>query len=167
MKKCFIAALLVGLVSPAALLAAELYDCQRIAAADKNAPYRKIAAEYVELSVDGENIKSRIQIKAASKAVTFSSCAKLADDGSNFSRWFANECKELKSADGGSFSYEPFLAGAYAGVSPLIDKAYPIYEKLAAISQEAGVAMPVRTFAIYANRKPQYEFFCYRRAESK
>jgi len=61
-----------------------------------------------------------------------------------------------------SFSVEPFLADAYAGISPVIDTTYSMYEGIKTTSQKAGVNMPDRTFVIYANRKPLYDFFCYR-----
>lgn len=153
---------LIGLVLPLAIQAAEQYNCYRMQE-DNKASYQQIRSEYVELMTDNSLIKSRIHIGAATKEMTFSTCQKLATDGSNFSLWFETECRKLVSADTSPYTIEPFLLGAYAGISPVIDKAYPIYEKLKSVSEQAGVASPERTFVIYANKKPLYEFFCYPR----
>lgn len=167
MKNVFRVVFFVCWLVPAALFAAEVYDCQHIAADGKNQPYRKIADGYARLTVDGDTVVSRVRLEGVSKEVTFISCARLPQDGSNFSRWFAIECKKMKSADGGSVSFDPYLLGAYAGVSPRIDHDYPLFEPLKTAAQEAGVAMPERTFVIYAGKKPQFEFFCNRREERK
>lgn len=145
-----------------ALGAAEQYDCHRIADGGQEG-YRIVANETAELAIDGDKITSRIRIEAVNKDATFASCATLPDDGSNFSRWFVAECRKLKSADGGTLWFEPFLYGAYAGISPVIDRNYILYDKLAEVARQVGIAMPVRTFIIYAETKPQYEFFCQRR----
>src|SRR5450759_959333 len=99
---------------------------------------------------------------AASKDLTFANCTKTKADGSNFNGWFATECRKLESLDGSSYTVEPFLMGAYAGISPPVEAGYQLYSTLSAIGKELGVGTPARTFVIYADRKPQHEFFCYR-----
>ena len=159
MKSLFFTLFAACALLPATLLASEQYDCRRIAD-DKQNGYRQVADEYVELSVDQEIVKSRIHIGAATKDLTFSTCRALPADGSNFSQWFATECRGLQSADSSPYTIEPFLIGAYAGISPVIAPSYILREKLASVSEKLGIATPVRTFVIYANKKPLYEFFC-------
>lgn len=152
----------LGFLASACLGAAEQYDCRRIADDGKDG-YRIVAGESAELTIDGDKITSRLRIEAVNKDATFAECAPLPNDGSNFSRWFVTECRKLKSADGGTLWFEPFLYGAYAGISPLIDRNYVLHDKLAEVARQVGAAMPVRTFIVYADGKPQYEFFCQRR----
>lgn len=153
---------LIFLVLPLTIQAAEQYNCYRMQE-DSKANYQQIRNEYVDLMIDSSLIKSRIHIGAATKEMTFSTCQKVATDGSNFSLWFETECRKLDSADTSPYTIEPFLLGAYAGISPVIDQAYPIHKKIKSVSEQAGVASPERTFVIYANKKPLYEFFCYPR----
>ena len=159
-----IPALLLGglLAMPiAASAAAEQYMCYRVSDKD-GGTYKQDVSEYVDLSVDRDAIQTRIHVKAASKDLTFLTCKPLTADGSNFATWFKNECRDLKAHDGASYTIEPFLAGAYAGISPVIDESSPVYRAIRSASQQAGVKLPARTFAIYADRKPLYEFFCNR-----
>ena len=120
-------------------------------------------SEYVQFVIDGDVVKSiKIHVNAANKDLAFSSCRKLEDDGgSNFTKWFSIECRELHSYDGTPVMYEYFVAGAYAGISPVITPQYSMYSALKKISDELGLDVPSRTFIIYADRKPVYEFFCY------
>lgn len=154
----FLAGLLVLPVS--ANFAAEQYQCSRITSGSDDA-FRLSSDEYVELTLDEGAVQSRIHVGAASKDLTFSACADVAADGSNFSRWFAKECRNLDSADGASYTIEPYLAGAYAGVSPTIDAGYAMHSRISEIGAQLGTGTPLRTFVIYADRRPVYEFFCY------
>ena len=159
-----IPALLLGglLAMPiAASAAAEQYMCYRVSDKD-GGTYKQDVSEYVALSVDRDAIQTRVHVKAASKDLTFLTCKPLTADGSNFATWFKNECRDLKAHDGASYTIEPFLAGAYAGISPVIDESSPVYRAIRSASQQASVKLPARTFAIYADRKPLYEFFCNR-----
>jgi hypothetical protein len=159
-----ISALLLGglLAMPiAASAAAEQYTCYRVSEKD-NGIFKQDVSEYVDLSIDRETIQTRIHINAASKDLTFLTCKKLTADGSNFATWFKIECRELKAKDGLSYTIEPFLVGAYAGISPVIDESYSMYRAIQSASKKAGVKLPERTFAIYADRKSLYEFFCNR-----
>lgn len=154
---------LVGMLAmPAAVnAAAEQYTCYLIAEGS-NGVLSRDASNYVVLSIDRESIQSRIHINAATKDLTFATCKQVAGDGSNFSAWFKTECRDLKAMDGSPYTFEPFLVGAYAGISPIIDESYPMYEAIQSAGKKAGVNLPDRTIAIYADRKPLYEFFCNR-----
>lgn len=143
-----------------ASFAAEKYICI-LTSDDGNGVYKQDASQYVALSIDKDAVRPLIHIADASKDLTFSTCKDVAADGSNFNRWFHTECRDLKSADGKSYTIEPFLAGAYAGISPVIDKDYSMYGALESISKTSSIKFPERTFAIYADRKPVHEFFCY------
>ena len=123
--------------------------------------YQQNADQYVEMKLDKEVVHSRIHIDAASKDLTFAKCATTRNDGSNFSGWFALECRELASFDGSPYTIEAFLAGAYAGISPSVEPGYSLYATLSAAGEKLGIGTPNRTFVIYSDRKPQYEFFCY------
>lgn len=155
--------LLVSLLAMpiAASAAAEQYMCYRMSDKD-NGIYRQDAGEYVALSVDREIIQTRVHIKAATKDLSFLTCKQVTADGSNFAAWFNNECRDLKDKDGLSYTIEPFLLGAYAGISPIIDESYSMYRAIQSVSKQAGVKLPERTFAIYADKKSLYEFFCNR-----
>lgn len=129
---------------------------------DKDGKYEIDNKEYVELVIDKDIVKSlKIHTSAANKDLTFSNCRKLKDDGSNFSKWFSIECRTMNSYDGTSFMHEYFLGGAYAGISPEITPQYSMYKAIKEISDGLGLDVPSRTFAIYVNKKPVYEFFCY------
>ena len=148
-------------LSAATSSAAEQHKCYLISD-EGNGVFRQDTSQYVSLSLDQEGVRSQIHVNGTDKDVTFSTCAGVKADGSNFSDWFETECKKLKSLDGSSFSYEYFLIGAYAGISPVIDQNYSMYETIKSTSESAGVKMPERTFVIYASGSPVYEFFCNR-----
>ena len=159
--KTTIAVFLFCLLAATSSLAADTYQCTLIKDAGKDG-YKQDAKQQVELSIDAGKVSQIIRISAANKDLKFKACAPLTKDGSNFSRWFETECKELGSADGTPYIFEPYLLDAYAGISPVITPDYPLYKQIQDASKSAGVAIPERTFAIYANRKPIYEFFCLR-----
>lgn len=145
----------------AAVLAAEQFRCSLVTDAG-NGVYQWHADQYVELTLDRERAQSRIHIRAASKDLTFANCVKTKVDGSNFSGWFETECRKLASLDGSPYVVDPFLLGAYAGISPPVQAGYAMHAILSAIGANLGVGTPERTFVIYADRNPIYEFFCYR-----
>lgn len=150
------------LAFPAALaFAAETYRCSLIVAGDGGA-YRVDESQYAELVLDPQPMPKLIHLKTASTDLGFKGCAQTPADGSNFSGWFGTQCQEFVSLDGKSFTVEGFLNGAYAGISPPIKPGYILYEALAKVGAMLGTGTPERTFVIYADRKPQYEFFCYR-----
>ncbi len=144
------------------------YRCERVRdTGDKG--YQRITDERVEMKLeraqgqDTGQIAARIHIGAASKDMTFKECESTRADGSNFSGWFTTECRSLGSHDGTPYTIEPFLAGAYAGISPPVVEGYAMRATLAEIGAGLGIGTPERTFVIYANRKPLYEFFCFRK----
>lgn len=168
--KAFLAGLLV---LPVGLAAASdptiervAYRCDRVRDAGGTG-YQRVADEYVEMTLeraqgqDTGQVAARIHIGAASKDLTFRECARTRADGSNFSGWFATECRRLASHDGTSYTIEPFLASAYAGISPAVVEGYAMRTTLAGIGAGLGIGTPERTFVIYADRKPVYEFFCF------
>jgi hypothetical protein len=154
--------LLAGIfVLPISLSFAEdRYKCYRMSDASDNG-YKQSADEYVDLTLDNGGYKSIIHLRSASKDVTFATCEPISEVNSNFYRWFETECKKLISVDGKSFTYEPYLIGSYAGISPIIDASYELHAKLIAASKKAMVKVPERTFVIFAEKKPMHEFFCY------
>jgi len=154
------------LISGVDAMAAERYACFRVQGDDAGV-YRAERAETVDLTVDGQAIHSRVRIKSASRDLSFSECSAVKADGSPFSRWFAVECRKMAAAEGSSYTVEPFLSGAYAGISPIIGADYPLHDTLAEIGGRIGIGTPARTFVIYADRKPQYEFFCYGREPAR
>lgn len=125
--------------------------------------FRVDKEEYVKFQVvDGEVRGLRIHLKAASGDLTFNDCYALVKDGSNFTDWFQVECRQLGGFGGVPVTYESYLAGAYAGISPPVVPAYSMYETLKKIAGSLGLPVPGRTFVIYGqNRSPIYEFFCY------
>ncbi|NPV82250.1 MAG: hypothetical protein HPY46_01510 [Candidatus Aminicenantes bacterium] len=125
--------------------------------------FRVEKEEYVKFQVvDGEVRGLRIHLRAASGDLTFNDCYALVKDGSNFTDWFQIECRKLGGFGGKAVTYESYLAGAYAGISPPVVPAYSMYETLKKIAGSLGLPVPGRTFVIYGqNRSPIYEFFCY------
>lgn len=125
--------------------------------------FRVDKEEYVKFQVvDGEVRGLRIHLKAASGDLTFNECYALIKDGSNFTDWFQVECRQLGGFEGKPVTYESYLAGAYAGISPPVAPAYSMYETLKKIAGSLGLPVPGRTFVIYGQtRSPIYEFFCY------
>ena len=159
-RMVFLAALLALPATTA--VSAERYDCINVIG-DSSGTYQANRDETVDLIVDGEAIRSRVHIDAATKDLTFNECMPVKADGSRFSHWFATECRKLGGADGSSYTVDAFLADAYVGISPLIDANYEMQSALAEIGMKIGAGTPERTFVIYADREPQYEFFCYRK----
>lgn len=119
--------------------------------------------DYVELVMDKDMVKSmRLHTKAAHKDVKYSNCRKLENDGSNFAKWFSIECRSIKSYDGKSAAWlEYYFADSYVGISPEITPDYVMYGKLKDAAEGLGLNVPSRTFVIYADKKPIFEFFCY------
>lgn len=157
-RMAFVAVLLALPATTA--VSAERYDCFNVTG-DSSGAYQANRDETVELTVDGATIRSRIHIDAATKDLTFATCSPVKADASSFSRWFATECRTLGSADGSPYTVDAFLADAYVGISPPIDATYEMQSALAEIGAKIGTGTPQRTFVIYADREPQYEFFCY------
>jgi hypothetical protein len=158
-----ISAILLGCalaIPAAASFAAGQYKCPLIVTDDVNNP-KQDTGQYVDLTIGDTAVRPVIHITDASKDLTFKTCKTLKDDGSSFSRWFETECRGLAAADGSSYTVDVYMAGAYAGISPVIDRKYSMYEAIAGVSKKLGIGVPERTFAIYADRKPVYEFFCY------
>jgi hypothetical protein len=150
-----------ALAMPAtASFAAEHYRCSLIITRDLFNPVVDYD-QYVRLTIDGKIVRPIIHIADASKNLTFKSCKALRNDGSNFYGWFGTECRDLAAADGSPFTTDVYLVGAYGGVSPIIDKRYSRYEIIAGVSRRLGFSVPPRTFAIFVESKPVYEFFCY------
>ena len=115
---------------------------------------------------EGQVKQLRIHLKAATKDLTFARYLEVPADGSNFAGWFAIECQDLQSFDQTPVTYEPFLMGVYAGISPEIKPGYSLYDKLKEVSGQLGLPLPERTFVIYGLEKyPIYEFFCYRKTK--
>jgi hypothetical protein len=139
--------------------ASEYFRCDLVS--EVNGRYQKDDEQYVEMTLNQEAVRSRIYINAATKVMTFATCSSTRNDGSNFKTWFDLECRDFASLDGSPYTIEVFLAGAYAGISPPIKPDYSMYATLSAIGKKLGIGTPLRTFVIYSNHKPQYEFFCY------
>ncbi|HSW38143.1 MAG TPA: hypothetical protein VLL97_01475 [Acidobacteriota bacterium] len=155
-----VCALLAQLISVNGGMAEERY--RGILVVEKDDKYALDEKQQVEIVINEDEVKSvKLRVSGANKDLTFTSCAKLKDDGSNFTEWFSLECRELKSFDHTPVMYDYFLIDAYAGISPKITPAYSMYKNLKEISDQLGREVPSRTFVIYADRKPIYEFFCY------
>lgn len=162
------AAILACLLAlPAATgFAADEYHCVRVTA-DSNGAFQQNPVENVDLIIDQETVLSRVHVVAASTDLVFTNCQDVKADGTNFSRWFTKACGSMESTDGTPFTVDASLAGAQAGISPAIDAAYALYPSLSAAGEKLGLGAPARTFVIFANRKPLYEFFCYPQAAAK
>ncbi|WP_152971878.1 hypothetical protein [Desulfatitalea tepidiphila] len=147
-------------IHPQPGMAGERYRGLRVA--DQEGRYYIDDTQHVAFVMEDDAVTDlRIHMDGVNKDVSFSTCAPLQADGSNFTRWFAVECRKMTAYDQGQFSYDYFLAGAYAGISPVITPAYSMYQQIKAVSDQIGREVPARTFVIYANKKPVYEFFCY------
>lgn len=153
--------ILLLVVSANVGMAEERYRCKLIV--DKGGKYEIDNKDYVELVLDKDIVISiRLHTKAAHKDVRFSDCRKLEDDGSNFTKWYSIECRNIKSYDGKSAAWlEYYFAGAYVGISPEITPQYSMYKTLKEISGGLGLDVPSRTFIIYTDNEPIFEFFCY------
>jgi len=130
---------------------------------DKDGKHEIDNKDYVELTLDKNTVKSmRVHTKAAHTDVKYSNCRILESDGSNFAKWFSVECRSIKAHDGKSAaSLELYFADSYVGISPVINPKYAMYKKLKDVADGLGLDVPARTFVIYAERKPIFEFFCY------
>ena len=130
---------------------------------EKNGKYEVDSQDYVELVMDRDTVMSmRLHTKAAHKDVKYSDCRKLENDGSNFTKWFSIECRSIRSYDGKSAAWlEYYFTDSYVGISPEITPEYGMYKKLKEIAESLGLNVPSRTFVIYADKKPIFEFFCY------
>lgn len=129
----------------------------------ENGNFRVDKEEFVRFQISGEEIKNlHIRLRAASGDLTFARWRKLVKDGSNFTDWFEFEGRELASAESTPVTYEYFLTGSYAGISPAVVPSYSMYETLKKVAESVGLPVPDRTFVIYgSSRSPIYEFFCY------
>lgn len=160
-----IAVAAAGLVILASFLRAQTaeirYEGFRIV--DEEGTTRVDRGQTVRFRIIGNEIKDlTIHLDAATKDLTFKESRDVPKDGSNFAKWFAKECRDLTSVDGTPFTHEPFLIGAYAGLSPSLTAEYALHAALKEIADKLGLPMPERTFVIYgAEKKPIYEFFCY------
>jgi hypothetical protein len=160
-----IAAAAVGLVILGSFLRAQSaevrYEGFRIV--DEEGTTRVDRGQTVRFGLIGNEIKDlTIHLDAATKDLTFKVTRDVLKDGSNFAKWFAKECRDLTSVDGTPFTHEPFLIGAYAGLSPSLTAEYALRAALKEVADKLGLPMPERTFVIYgAEKKPIYEFFCY------
>jgi hypothetical protein len=154
-------AALLAVFSLAALpaAAAERYHCVHIID-EGGGVFRADRKQTVDLTVDGQTIHTRLDLEAATAPLTFRRCSPVASDGSDFSRWFAHECRNLHGAERPAMM-DVFLTGAYAGISPRIGPGYVLHSALARAAAAAGIAMPERTVVIYVERKPEYEFLCH------
>lgn len=139
----------------------ERYKCVLVKSGDRGANPTKHSDQFVDLKIENGKVRSRIHFEAAAKEMTFKACHALQRGGSNFERWFAIECKTLIAKDGSSSKAKALLSGAYAGISPLINTRYVLFPLLSKIGKAIGLGTPARTFVIYANKKPQFEFLCY------
>lgn len=118
--------------------------------------------DFVELVIDKNIVKSiKVSTKAADRDLTFSGCKTVKDDGSNFTKWFSIECRTMKAHDGRPITVETSFAWAYAMISPKIKPEYSMYKTLKGVTDSVGLDAPSRTFVIYANKNPVYEFYCY------
>ncbi len=130
---------------------------------EKDGKYEIDNKDYIELTLDKDTVESmRVHTKAALKDVKYANCRKLESDGSNFAKWFSIECRSIKAHDGKSAGWlDVYFVDSYAGISPEITPKYAMYKKLKNVSEGLGLDVPSRTFVIYAERKPIFEFFCY------
>lgn len=137
------------------------YEGFRIA--DENGVTKVDRTQTVRFDIQGENVTGlAIHLAAAAKDLTFKVAREVPKDGSNFAAWFVKEFRDLGSVDGTPVTYEAFLIGAYAGLSPAVTSGYGMSAELKKVADGLGLPVPERTFVIYgAERKPIYEFFCY------
>ena len=160
-----IAVAAVGLVILVSFLRAQSaesrYEGFRIV--DEEGTVRVDRTQSVRFGIIGNDLKDlTIHLDAATKDLTFKTVRDVPKDGSNFAKWFAKECRDLTSIDGTPFTHEPFLIGAYAGLSPSLTADYALHAALKEVADKLGLPVPERTFVIYgAEKKPIYEFFCY------
>ena len=152
--------LLFASLSSFSAVAADSFQCTRMIYEESGA-FRVDWEERVDLIIDGEKIRPVVHTRAANKPISYSDCKPVLPEDSDFAQWFYRECRQLESADGRSYTVEPFLMGSYAAISPQIVPGYSVYDRIQEIAKGAGVEIPVRTFVIYAEGSPLYEYYCY------
>jgi hypothetical protein len=130
---------------------------------DEEGVFQVDKAQTVRFSVDGENITGLvIHLGDATKDLTFKASRDVPKDGSRFAAWFVKEFRDLASVDGTPVTYEAFLSGAYAGLSPATTPDYAMSAEIKRVADGLGLPVPERMFVIYgADRSPIHEFFCY------
>ena len=160
------AALAAGLAFLAAVLPAQTAGTAYegfLISADEGGAYKADKAQTVRFVLDGENVTGVVlHLAGATKDLTFKVVRDVPKDGSSFAGWFVKEFRDLASLDGTPVTYEAYLAGAYAGLSPAVAEGYGMAAQLKTIAEGLGLPAPRRTFIVYgAERKPVLEFFCY------
>ena len=117
----------------------------------------------VRFVVDGDEVTGlTVRLGGATKDLTFKVSRDVPKDGSSFAGWFVKEFRDLASSDGSPVTYDAYLIGAYAGLSPAVTEGYGMTGTLTEIATSLGLPAPERTFVIYgADRSPMFEFFCY------
>ena len=160
---CLFAVLVQMLTTNAGMSVAAEERYKGVLVVEKDGKYEIDNKDYVELVLDEGTVKSmRLHTKAAHKDVKYSDCRKLENDGSNFAEWFSIECRSIKSHDGKSAAWlEYYFADSYIGISPEITPQYTMFNKLKEIADNLDLPVPSRTFVIFTDRKPIFEFFCY------
>jgi len=152
----------IGLFAAQALpcLAAdvELLSCVHVKSSDKEHPVVDPKA-HADLALAGARVLSRVVTPGTDKPVTFKGC-KPTDGVGNFQRWFGTVCQSMQSLDGGALSMDYYIAGAYAGISRRLSPKDSMWNMLKDASGKLGIPVPDRTFVIYAEKSPIFEFFC-------
>ncbi|MEN6560777.1 MAG: hypothetical protein ABFD52_08395 [Acidobacteriota bacterium] len=117
----------------------------------------------VRFVIDGDKVTGlAVHLGDATKDLTFKVTRDVPKDGSSFAGWFVKEFRDLAGFDGTPVTYEAYLIGAYAGLSPAVTADYGMAAELRKIAEDLGLPVPERTFVIYgAERSPIFEFFCY------
>lgn len=152
------------LALPAGALALEQYRCPLVRERG-NDRHEVDESQYVELLINDGNAHPRIHFDAANRDLRFRRCEPVRAPGSNFGSWFETVCRDFASVDGRGYYIDVYLYGGYAGLSPPILPGYALHDKLSRVGTAIGRGTPARTFVIYAEAKPVFEFFCY--AETK
>lgn len=142
--------------------AAELFSCEHVVSEDNANPILKKDA-HVDLFIDGATVLSRVTVPVSSKDITFKECSALSPTGADdFSRWFEYVCKKMNSFDELPFSVDASFSGSYAAISRNLTPKDSMWDVLLKSSKTLGIKMPDRTFVIYNDRHPVFEFFCRR-----
>jgi hypothetical protein len=130
---------------------------------EENGSYKIDKTQTVRFVIAGDDVTGlAVRLDAATKDLAFKVIRGVPQDGSSFAGWFAKEFRDLTSFDGTPVTYEAFLIGAYAGLSPAVTPEYGLSAELTRIAAGLGLPAPERTFVIYgAEKKPIFEFFCY------
>lgn len=153
-------ALLIASLSSVSVFAAESYQCLRIVKEGVGV-FRSDPDDRVELFIDADEIRSVVYSRAADKPISYIDCKPVSPEDSEFAQWFYRECRHFESTDGRSYTVEAFLKGSYAGISPLIAPDYSVYDRIQEVAESAAVEMPARTFVIFAQGNPLFEYYCY------